>query len=265
MPSPRVSPRVLVHVRRPVGALAILAAQIYHAGHRPDLPSLDNQDPSGTWGADHLPSLRVVFLGDSSVTAPGVHPLDAAWPRVAVRDLSDRYRVEVVSVAVGGSKARDVLEGQVDAAIATEPDVAVVSVGANDALRGVTVARFESAMDEILDRLTAAVPAVGVTGVGDLGPLPRLPALGRGVATVRSRAMDRATARSVSRHPGVLKAMTWGPQWSIFADDPDTAFAADRFHASAMGHAVFGEAFGVVIGHLVEGLEAERSSENRGG
>lgn len=226
-------------LRTPLLAITFLVVQVYRAGHRKDLPSFQNQDPSGVFGDPDSPQLRVTVLGDSSVTAPGVEPLDAAWPRSIARHLSDRYRVEVISVAVGGSKTRDVLADQVPAAIATQPDIAFVSVGANDALRATPLAQFESEYRQILSQLSRHVPGVAVSGIGDLGSIPRLPELARSIVRIRGRSFDRAIRRAVADSPGVLKTNTWAPGFDEFRTNPEEVFAGDLFHASAYGHRIY--------------------------
>jgi lysophospholipase L1-like esterase len=243
-----------------ITAFGVLAGQVMYAGHRRDLPSLENQDPSGWFGAIDNPVLRVALLGDSSVTAPGVEPLDAAWPRQLAQYLSDRYRVELCTVAVGGSKVRDVLAGQVEAAVAAAPHIAIVSVGANDALRATPIPRFERDYDTIIRQLAAAIPGVAVSGVGDLGIIPRLPALARAVARIRARSVDRAIARVVSRYPKVLKTDTYSAGWDDFYGHPDKVFAADLFHASAYGHRTYAAA----MVPAVEALLADGSIEATG-
>ncbi len=231
-------------MRLPITAAAILAGQVLHAAHRPDMPGLPDQDPSGVFGHAGNRHVRILMLGDSSITGPGVEPLDAMWPRVIAHRLSDRYRIELVSVASGGSKSRDVLATQLPQALRIQADLAILSVGANDALRATPLARFEHEIRQILNGLVSHVHAVGVSGVGDLGTVPRLPTLARGIGRVRGRSFDRAVARAAAEFPNVIKSVTWGSHWRLFEDgDPDEVFAADRFHASAAGHTVFADAF----------------------
>src|SRR3972149_5591819 len=142
--SSRVPSRVamVVRVRKavlagPVAAAAVVATQVLRASRRPDLPTYPNQDPSGRFGDPSLPGLRIVALGDSSITAPGVADLDTVWIRRVAHALSDRYHVDLVSLAVGGGKGRDVLEGQLAAAIRVRPDVAGAWVGRRHALGGI--------------------------------------------------------------------------------------------------------------------------------
>jgi lysophospholipase L1-like esterase len=227
-------------VRPPLAASGILAGQMLHAIRRSDLPYLPDQDPSGVFGHRDAPPLRIVVMGDSSVTAPGVVPLDDCWARRVAIHLGPDHRVELISVARGGSRVEDVLDGQLEQAVAAEPDLAWVAVGSNDALRGTSVARFEEEYTEIVSRLVSVVPVVGCSGIGDLGTIPRLPALAQGVARVRGRSFDNAVARVAAGHDRVRKSVAWGPQWAEFETDI-TTFADDLFHASAKGHGMFAE------------------------
>ncbi len=229
-------------VTKPLTGVAVFVGQVLRSAHRQDLPSHNNQDPSCDFGDPGLPTLRIALLGDSSITAPGVVPLDDCWPRRLARHFKDRYFVQLRSVGVGGSKARDVLADQLPRALLIGADMALVSVGANDALRGTPVARFEAELDEIIATLTTSVPMVGMSGVGNLGTIPRLPDLARTLATVRSRSFDGAVRRVAARHPGVVKSRSRGEFWKPFEDHPEIVFAPDQFHASAAGHALFGAA-----------------------
>ena len=149
----------------PAMGAGLVVAQVLRAAHRSDLPSFPNQEPSGTFGDPDAPPLRIVAVGDSSLTAPGVQHLDNCWIRRNALHLAERFRVELISLGVGGSKTQDVIEGQLHAAQRLAPDLGVVSVGANDALRGVRPASFRRNMRIILDRMTGASKAVVVIGI----------------------------------------------------------------------------------------------------
>ena len=247
---------------RALAGLGVLAGQVVHAAHRRDLPSLQNQDPSGDFGSPADPRLRIVLLGDSSITAPGIEPLDMCWTRRIAHELSRRYFVELRSVAIGGSRASDVLRDQVEPALLYDADMALVSVGANDALRAVPVREYERNLEEIMRRLTASIGAVGISGVGDLGTLPRLPTVPRAWARVRGRAYDNAIRRVVGRYDQVLKSDTWSSLWDPFGRDM-RLFAPDHFHASEEGHAIFAASMVPVVNTLLARLEP-RLSARRG-
>jgi lysophospholipase L1-like esterase len=166
-----------------------------------------------------------------------------------------------VNVATGGARAADVLRYQVAAALAEAPDIALVCVAANDALRAEPVQEFERDLAEILRRLNERIPAVGVSGLGDLGPLPRLPSIGSAWARVRSRSFDRAIARA-AHNLDVPKTAAWGPLFQPFVDplNENGMYAADLFHASGKGHALFAHAWNEVVDVLLGRLEPRLSA-----
>ena len=241
MPAPNAVSRSLRAVAKAALAVGgILAAEIFEAAYRPELPSFADHVLDGTFGDPTAPRLRLAFVGDSTITGPGVEPIDATWPRRVAHHFAADHHVDLVVTAVGGSKAVDVLTTQVPAALEARPDVVVLSVGGNDALRGTPIAGFEARYGIILDRLTAVAPVVAC-GIGDFGTIPRLPPLARGLARVRSRAVDRAIARAAAGRSDVRKTDSWGARWRPFATDPEL-WADDLFHASARGHALYAEA-----------------------
>ena len=222
----------------PIAAMAVTAGQLWHASRRRDLPSLTNQDPSGAWGDPALPRLRVVAIGDSSVTAPGVDPLDDAWARRVAIDLSQDWSVELHSVAIGGAKAADTLTDQVDLAVELEPDLALLAVGANDAIRATSITHFEADFVEILSRLSAVSGAVVTLGVGDLGTIPQLPRTVAWALTRRGKAVNVPTLRAAEGFKNVHAVNPWRTMTEFSARNIDH-WAADQFHASAEGHGIF--------------------------
>ena len=237
----------------PVAGAAAVLGQILYAAHRPDLPSYDNYETSGVFGDSHRPGLRLVALGDSSITAPGVNQVDDAWVRKVAHRLTDRYQVDLRALAVGGSKAADVLEGQLQAALALEPDVAIVSVAANDAIRAVPAARFTAELDEIVGSLISIGARVVVVGVGDIGTVPRLPRFLKWYLTRRSALFDRVSADVAARYPGAVKVDSRGDLSEAFRND-QSMFAGDRFHASSYGHEHFAHHISVAMERALVGF-----------
>jgi lysophospholipase L1-like esterase len=221
----------------PVATAAFVAAQVLRAAHRSDLPSFPNQDPSGVFGDPAAPPVRIVALGDSSITAPGVKDLNNVWVRRMALDLARDHRVELISLAVGGSRVRDVIDGQLDAAVAMVPDLAIISVGANDAIRATPVGRFRRDLDRVLSRLETTAGAILVMGVGDLGTIPRLPRSLRLYLAQRSKVFDAISVGAAVARPSCVKVYTRGPISLAFSDH--SLFAPDMFHAGDVGHTIF--------------------------
>ena len=217
---------------------AVLGGQLAWVIWRP-LPEYQDLDPNGIEGDAEGPALRLVAVGDSSCTGSGLDDASDIWLRVLARRIAATgRRVEVASFAVGGAKARDIVMDQLDAAVAARGDIALVSVGGNDALRGVRVHDFESHLEQIAARLAEVTPIVVLSGVGDLGSIPRLPANFAAVARRRGRRFDAAHKRVATR-TGVLVADQW--EWAVERFGDPAIFCADLFHPGPEGHRVWAE------------------------
>lgn len=214
-----------------------LAAEAVYAINR-DLPSFEGTDASGTFGDPELPRVTITVLGDSSCTGPGLPDRDDIWIRRVAARLSDRYHVELRSLAVGGSTARDILVGQVPLVEAS--DVVIVAVGGNDVMRVAPLFTFCRDLAAIVDTVVPKAGAVVLSGTGDVGAMPRLPfALSR-IMTALSAYADRCHT-AVARGRGNVVTLpnrekTTGP----FRTDPDL-WAPDLMHASARGHRLWAD------------------------
>lgn len=211
----------------------LVGIEIVYALFRP-VPDLEEFDPSGEFGDPDLPPLRVVVLGDSSVTAPGTNGPEESWVQLVGRGLGSTRHVILESLAVGGSCADDLITDQLPAALRFEPDLALVSVGANDAIRGVPLRRFEENLGYLVETLVSSGALVVLSGVGDLGTIPRLyPPL--------RQALSRRSARFDAAHWRV--AMAHGAHVVPHREFDPAAWYSDRglwsedlFHVSAAGH-----------------------------
>lgn len=230
---------ILRLIRR--GALAaalVIGLEAAYAYLRP-APDLPQFDPSGDFGDPGKPLLRVAVMGDSSVTAPGVGRPEEIWVSRLARWMAEHRSVQVRSFAVGGSRARDLVETQMTDAIAFRPDLVLVSVGANDVLKGVTARRFEVSLDRLIGELAATGALVVQSGVGDLGSIPRLHPPLRSIVSRRAMIFDEVHWRVAARHGTAVIHQR--------SDDPELwyrdrgLFSADLFHVSPAGHARWAE------------------------
>src|SRR6187401_1153762 len=154
------------------GALAGLVAEYYWTTRRP-LPSLTGVEESGRIGGTSSETpLRVVALGDSTLTGPGIDDPRDIWLPRALAHLDVPGGVELISLAVGGSCAVDVA-ARVDEAIELDPDLVVIAVGCNDVIHSTPTRRFAATLDSVIDRLHRADVVVAVANIGDLGTIAR--------------------------------------------------------------------------------------------
>jgi lysophospholipase L1-like esterase len=224
-------PRLLIH--GVTAGAVILGAEAAYAVLRP-YPRMAEFDPSGVFGDPGNPPLRVAVLGDSSVTAPGVDGPHQIWVSLIGSRIAETHHVTLRSVAVSGSRAGDLLREQLVPALEFAPDLVIVSVGANDVIKGVGLNVFERQLDELVAILTDSGALVVLSGVGDIGTIPRLKPPLRHVMTRRSARFDRV------HH---IVAARYGARVVEHRKDDPTIWYSDRalwspdlFHVSAAGH-----------------------------
>lgn len=204
-------------------------------------PQQTEFDASGTFGPVRPEALRLAALGDSTLTAPGVLDADEIWVRVVAERLSQRLdrQVDLRSFGVGGATAADVVRDQLPAAIAFSPHVSLVSVGANDVIRGVPMRRFQRSLEVIVAELRREGSEVVLSGVGDLGTIPRLAPPLRQMVTRLGRRADYIHGDVARRH-GASKADQWTWSAAEFRSRRDV-WSADRFHPNAAGHQIWAQ------------------------
>lgn len=115
---------------------------------------------------------RVLAFGDSLTAGFGLPP-DAAFPvRLAARLKRDGYAVDVANGGVSGDTTSGGL-ARLDWALANHPDIVLLELGANDALRGIDPKLTQSNLDAMLARLTSShikVLLIGMKAPGNWGP-----------------------------------------------------------------------------------------------
>jgi lysophospholipase L1-like esterase len=227
----------------------------------------DPPDPTGWYGRGRPgPAIKVVVLGDSSAAGYGVDRVEETPGAVLASGVAERTdrRVHLRDFAVVGAQSSD-LGIQVDRALPTRPDVAVILVGANDVTHTVLPAASVRHLVESVRRLREADVAVVVGTCPDLGTIkPIMPPL-RQVARAWSRRIAAAQTIAVVEEGGrtVSLASILGPE---FAAAPALLFGPDQFHPSAQGYRSLAQvllpstlaALGLVPDDEIEAYRGER-------
>jgi acyl-CoA thioesterase I len=111
-------------------------------------------------GAMNKKPLRLLALGDSLTAGWGLNAQEGFVPQLQSALRAAGYGVEVINAGVSG----DTTAGgaaRLEWALADRPDAALVALGANDMLRGLSPAAAKANLDAILTGLKAAgVPAL---------------------------------------------------------------------------------------------------------
>jgi acyl-CoA thioesterase-1 len=106
----------------------------------------------------------VVAFGDSLTAGFGV-AAEEAWPaRLQARLLREGYPYRVVNAGVSGDTTAGGLR-RVDWALKTRPEVAIVALGANDGLRGLSLPAMRDNLRGIVGRFQAAGVRVLLAGM----------------------------------------------------------------------------------------------------
>ena len=202
-------------------------------------PRLDRPPPDSTgwYGRGRPgPAIRVALLGDSSAAGYGVERVEETPGAQLASGLAERAnrRVHLREFAKVGARSSD-LAGQVDRAIPTRPDVAVVLIGVNDVTHQVWPTQSVGQLAEGVRRLLGAGAEVVVGTCPDRGTIRPIPPPLKQVARAWSRRLAAAQTIAVVEEGGrtVSLGTILGPE---FDAAPALLFGPDRFHPSADGY-----------------------------
>ncbi len=216
-----------------VGAAVVLAVEIQLARGGTRLPNvelvLDRQGEGR----------RVVWLGDSTAAGVGASTSAGALPS-QVADGPRLSGVSVAVLAVSGARVADVLADQAPKVAELEPNLVLISVGANDTIHLTGRGAFRHTYEELVRALPSGVPVV-LLGVPDMGAIPRFAQPLRALSGWRGRNLD-AEVRGVAARTGAVYADIAGPTGPPFRRHPGRYFAADDFHPSDAGYGLWAEA-----------------------
>jgi lysophospholipase L1-like esterase len=187
---------------------------------------------------------RYVAIGDS--TTEGLDDRHAGggyrgWAdRLAERLAAAQGSVLYANLGVSGHGARAIREGQLEAAVAMRPDLAIIVAGMNDLLRRDFVATEVAADVGEIQRVLVSRGALVVSfTIPDASPRMRL----AGALTRRTTALN-AALREVSARSGALLLDLAAYE---VASDP-RLWSRDRLHANSDGHARIADAVAYHLG-----------------
>src|SRR4249919_3731208 len=168
------------------GGLSVLGAGLYgvlraeatlarHAiGNAGDEPPPDS---TGWYGRGRPgPAIKVALLGDSSAAGYGVdRTVETPGAHLAsgIAAKADR-RVHLRAYAKVGAQSSD-LDGQIDHALPTDPDLAVILIGANDVTHRVRPSQSVRYLGDAVRRLVEADVKALVATCPDLGTVKPIP------------------------------------------------------------------------------------------
>jgi lysophospholipase L1-like esterase len=225
-----------------IAAGAALGGQAVYTTRRRDLPSVTGCNASGSEGDDRHPRLRVVALGDSTLTGPGLGHASDVWLRQALRELAAARQCsfDLLSYAVGGARVKHVARQQVQWLIDARPDLVVIVVGTNDAIHFIPLRSVRRHFDDLLEQCAALSPQVVIGGVGDLAQIARLDWPLAGLIRRRGHQVNRVIRAAAAAYPNVhfVDVSRADPH---FRRGGRALFSADLFHPNRDGHRLWAD------------------------
>jgi acyl-CoA thioesterase-1 len=197
---------------------------------------------SGTVNAETKP-LRILAFGASIVAGYGLNEQDALPAQLEKALRARGIDATVINSGVSGETSAGGL-ARLDWALADDPDLVIVDLGGNDALRGVDPKSTEANLDAIVTRLRQEKRGVLIAGM--LAP----PNLGADYeAAFNAVFRDVAERHDVVLYPFILDGVVMDP--SLNQDD--------GIHPNAAGVKVIVERMLPSVLHAIERLDRRRS------
>ena len=178
--------------------------------------------PAGVAARD----IRILMLGDSLTSGLGVMP-EQAWPALVQQRLdqdgeSPAGTVRVINGGISGSTSASA-PSRVKWYLKSPPDIMVLALGANDGLRGLSVARMRQNLDQAIQMAKGAGIRVILAGM----QIP--PNLGPAYTKAFSKVFpDLAAAHDLPLIPFILKGVAGRPELN----------QADGIHPNVRGHRI---------------------------
>lgn len=221
-----------------MGVIVLLGGEAVYTLNR-NFPLVDPPQPiHGEFGDPSLPPLRFVVVGDSTSVGVGTSP-ENSFPWLLATRLGEKFRVTLDVVGFGGAMTRD-LPGQVEKALALQPDLVLIEIGANDTTHIVRLGKVEDNIEAALDKLQASGVKLVVAGPPHMGTSPAFPQPLRMVSGWRGSAVGRRIEQAAVERNIPYIDLAGGTE-EQFREDPEAYYSVDWFHPGAGGYKLWAE------------------------
>ncbi len=196
--------------------------------------------PAAVAGDPAAEPLKILVLGDSLTAGYGMATGEAFPAQLEQALLAAGHEVEVISAGVSGDTSAGGL-ARLDWALADQPQVVIIELGANDALRGLPPEETRQNLEAIILRLKQEGIAVLLTGM----QAPRN--LGSGYYSKFDRVyVDLAAQHEIAFYPFFLEGVATADQYN----------QADGIHPNPAGVRVIVQNILPVVEQLLNRLTA---------
>jgi acyl-CoA thioesterase I len=161
-------------------AIVIVAMLLVGCSSKPHRTDNNVSPPSEAMSPASIEGpVNYLALGDS--TGVGVGARNGGYvARIFSRILSQRPGSRLTNLCVSGATSSDVLEGQLDRGLTSDPNLVTLGIGINDIGHGFSVEEFARNYEQIISTLRNKTRArIIVTNIPDISSAPRIPQFAR--------------------------------------------------------------------------------------
>lgn len=182
--------------------------------------------------------LKFLVMGDSTAISQGSNYSDG-YAVASAEHLAQSFEVTMLNLGISGATTEDVRADQLTDAVAFTPDVVLLAVGANDAIRFSSHTSINNSLQQIIDALRRSNPDVQiiVTRSPAMDAVDRFPLLTKQLMRLRTLQVNAAFEESINKNNLILAPIAEKTRAAFLADS--TLTAADKFHPNARGYALW--------------------------
>jgi lysophospholipase L1-like esterase len=181
-------------------------------------------------------TISILVIGDS--TAAGVGASSPSESTAGLLGASLHASVE--NHAVSGAVTAD-MQGQLAQAKLKHYDLVLIQDGANDVVSFHSLANVNMQMQALLSNVQHYSDHVVLLTAGKIGDAPLIPWLFSGLINARAAKLQSLFTASAAQ-AGAAYVDLSGSQSDAFSNDPAKYYAADTFHPSSAGYALWFDA-----------------------
>ena len=180
-----------------------------------------------------------VSLGDSTVQGLGATNQERTYPGIIYGALKETHK-DAVWHNLGRQEFRvsDVIEHRLDKAIALNPDLITISVGANDIRYRTRARKFEKDLKTLLTRLKKETKAqIVMNNIPDFSITPAVPKNLRSYTRLAVWRFNRIISNQTKKAGVICVDLT--KHMKIYAKNYPETIAPDGFHPTDFGYAIW--------------------------
>jgi lysophospholipase L1-like esterase len=191
--------------------------------------------------SDRKPPFRYVVLGDSTSVGQGakLQVENYSYQFAQTVLLKNHESVKISNLAVSGAKTADVLTQQIAEAIALNPDLIMLSIGANDVIGVIRAHEFRQNYKMILQQLQQTSANIVLLNIPAFSTSPLLWEPYRSLAHNRAAQFNQIITELGSNISNIKVVDIYKGTEPDFRLDPQRNFSQDNFHPSSAGYSVW--------------------------